>query len=390
MWSALIFCTVYQSYRYPLQINSSGTSPTYSDTPVSLQIAKVLIGLFFCLVGCFYIPRRTLSLGRWALVGLAASMSMYPLLKAFGAEAGDKSVYLDVSFWSLAPLLLALSVNSITFEDMDKFFRVIFFYAIASTVVEVLLFLTVGRLPALAYSGSFSVRFGGFLDDPNGFAAVLIMLMGWAYFHFSGGRRWLVEGTLVLCLLLTQSLTAIGYFIALTLAIGTVLFIKRPRPLLLMATIATVSVALVCAWSRLTKLAELIAGIRGGSADAHLSQLNGIQAASFIDWIIGSPSYQPFESWWLGALVNFGVPWSALTFSITLALALFALRRFFQAPCRIEKAVLGATLMLSCYFVLGSFNLPYFRIFPVNFIFFFLGYLVCLGKFQPKSKLIEG
>ena len=39
----LVIAFYYLGYRYPLRINSSTTSPTYSDTPGWLQVGKYLL-----------------------------------------------------------------------------------------------------------------------------------------------------------------------------------------------------------------------------------------------------------------------------------------------------------------------------------------------------------
>lgn len=51
----LVLCTVYQSYRYPLQINTVGFSPTYSETPLIWQAGKYV----------FALPLIAVSVIRW-------------------------------------------------------------------------------------------------------------------------------------------------------------------------------------------------------------------------------------------------------------------------------------------------------------------------------------
>jgi hypothetical protein len=54
-WLGLVLCTVYQSYRYPLQINTVGFSPTYSETPLIWQAGKYVLAL----------PLIAVSVVRW-------------------------------------------------------------------------------------------------------------------------------------------------------------------------------------------------------------------------------------------------------------------------------------------------------------------------------------
>ena len=55
-FAAVVLYLYYYSYRYVLKVNSTGTSPTYGDTPFFLQFAKYAILLFLvCALFLFYI-----------------------------------------------------------------------------------------------------------------------------------------------------------------------------------------------------------------------------------------------------------------------------------------------------------------------------------------------
>src|SRR5271170_7264661 len=88
LWAALIFCTVYQSYRYPLQLNTVGMSPLYSDTPPAFQAAKAIVTSVFCLISICYFPKQLFSYSKWFMVAFVVFMSGYPVLKIIGADSG--------------------------------------------------------------------------------------------------------------------------------------------------------------------------------------------------------------------------------------------------------------------------------------------------------------
>lgn len=385
LWGALLFCTVYQSYRYPLQLNFSGTSPTYSDTPAAFQLMKFIGILFFCAIAIRYIPRRVLPFKGWVFTTLTVCMCAYPAYKAIISFGSDASLYLVAAFWPLAALILVLATTPITTTALDRYFRFVFFYAIVSNAIEIFLFLTIGRLPALAYENSFSVRFGGFLDDPNGFAALLYMLMGWAYHHFSGRKRFLAEFALVLCVLLTQSLTAIAFLALLTIWFLAMHFIRRPRPLLVFSLTVVFIAALISIWTPLSAMLSVIGEEKSGSVNDHISQVATTRTGASIDWILGSPVYAQYESWWTSAMVNYGVPWGLLCLGLVATLIFVVYRTLRKAHGVSQKAVLSGMMMLACYFFVANINLPFYMIFPVNFLFFTLLLLVFFEKIQNTA-----
>lgn len=310
LWSALLLCTVYDSYRYPLQISDTGTSPTYANTPPAIQIPKFIIILIICLISSPYIFKKLYSFRKWVLAVLTFCMSIYPIFKIITSESSDTNAYIIAAFWPLAALILILATSAVTIASLDRYFRFVLIYALASTAIEIILFITIGRLPALGYRNSFSVRFGGFLDDPNAFAALLYMLMGWVYYRYSGFKRFLLVILLVLCTLITQSLTAIGFLAILTLLFIFNHFIRRPRPLLGIGISVVLGVILTFVWSPLVDLITGVLATKSGSVDTHLEQVSGGQQTNMdLGWLFGLTSFKQYESWWTGSLVKL---WSSL------------------------------------------------------------------------------
>jgi len=104
-----------------------------------------------------------------------------------------------------------------------------------------------------------------------------------------------------------------------------------------------------------------------------------------IDWILGSPVYAQYESWWTSAMVNYGVPWGLLCLGLVATLIFVVYRTLRKAHGVSQKAVLSGMMMLACYFFVANINLPFYMIFPVNFLFFTLLLLVFFEKIQNTA-----
>jgi hypothetical protein len=382
-WLGLILCTVYLSYRYPLQINSSGTSPTYSDTPVMLQMGKFVLALPLFAIAAVRGLGKTLTPRQWLVTLGILFLSGYSLLKVFG----DNDVkYLELSFWMLFPLALVLGADAIRISSIDRYLRFLLIYALVSTAIQVALFIAFGRLPALAYEGTILIRFGGFLDDPNGFGAILFLLLGWSYGRFKGWTRFFILGSLVVSLLLTQSWTAIGFLAAVFLF--WVLIVVRRRPWL--------GVPIICACALLALLAirETSPSLQTVFENMLHAKQESIEGHSFSwdPWVsrlakwtlVGDSTYNTYESWWASAPVNFGVPW-LVVFLILIAELIRSLRSGYLGSGSSTRPVYLGFLLFGCYFVLGSLNLPFPTIFPINCLFFLFCFLETFGRIRPED-----
>lgn len=390
LWFGLIFCTVCESYRYPLQISDSGTSPTYADTPLVFQITKLAIMFVVSVLSLFFVVEKRLPFQKWALAVVTLGMSGYVMVKALVGAPADMAAHVQAAYWPVVTLIIVLATSPVSVRAVDQFFRFVLISAIISNVIEILLFVTVGRLPAHAYRDSLLVRFGGFLDDPNAFAALLYMLMGWAFYRYSGARRFLILSVLVVCILLTQCLTAIAFLLPVALIVAFNAFVRRPRPLKLAAVIIVAGIILSAAWASLVELVSGILETKAGSAAVHISQLSEPLQFTWIESIIGGFSYRNFESWWVGSLFNYGIPWFLLTLGLVLWLTLNVFMAYWRERDESSRAILAGILMLSLYLLVGDLNLPYFKIFPVNFFFFFFTFLVYFDRIRrPQAVSVK-
>jgi hypothetical protein len=386
-WLGIVLCTLYLSYRYPLQINDSGTSPTYSDTPLILQAGKFILALPLMAISVFRWLVNSARLPKAPIVLVTLFLSCFALLKVL--DASD-SQYFEFSFWLFFSLVLVLGVGSIAISAIDKYFYLLLVFALGSTLIEVLLFFLFGRLPALAFSIGLSARFGGFLDDPNGFAAILFLLMGYSYMRFKGRTRFLILASLVICLLLTQSWTALAFFLGISFLWVFVKALKRP----LSAIVAICMLPFVGVF-----LMRLIPVLQQGFLlEVLQSKQISIEGHIFpwSDWIskwtqwalLGAWKYNAYESFWQAGMINFGLLWFAAYLGLILAM-LISMHRTFSKASHQSRPVLAGLLLFGYYFAFGSFNLPFPTIFPINVLFFLFFLLVTLGKVAIESRSTE-
>ena len=379
-WIGLLIATLYLSYRYPLQINSSTTSPVYADTPTSLQVGKFILIFLTCCVSAPFLFFRRLSRFQLGIIVLTIAIFCYPLLKML--DTFD-SRYMDVSFWPLAALILVIPLKRIDLRAIDNYLKLVLWLTFVSNLVEVGLFVFYGRLPALAFSGSLSVRFGGFLDDPNGFAAIIFLLMGWAFFRFRGKTRFFIQLALVVCVMITESLTAIGFLGALIVFVACWQLLRKPLSIMWIGLLSGF-ILVIMKITDAFEIINLIIRLKADSATDHLSIPWSSLIDGWIGWIfLGKTSYEFYESWWVSSLISFGALWYVGNLVLTLVLGHSVWRTFRSYPPGKEKSVLAGILLLGIYVVVGSANLPFFAIFPINFLFYLFCFLIV---FQEASE----
>ena len=382
-WWAVILCTLYLSYRYPLQINASGTSSTYSDTPVALQLGKFILACPLFAIAAVRCLRKPLTLRRWlACLGILF-LAGYSLLKV----VGDSDLkYIELAFWMLFPLVLVWGGNAIRRTAIERYLQFLLVCALGSTVIQVFIFIVFGRLPALAYEGTFLIRFGGFLDDPNGFGAILFLLMGWSYGRFKGSARFLIVGGIVVCLMLTQSWTALAFFLVVCVVWLLRMAWKRPWLVaLLICGCLVLGMILVRNMPQSpATVFEAMMNAKQGSIEGHSFSWQ----SWFLRWpqwiMLGDAKYNPYESWWAGALVNFGVVWLVVFIGLMAKLLMVLRQELLRADSETRPIYLGF-LLFGYYFVFGSLSLPFPTIFPVNFLFFLFCVLAVFGQIKPAG-----
>ncbi len=368
----LLFAIFYSSYRYPLQISSSGTSPTYGDTPFVLQFLKYPLLILFAFINIllnksiYDIHNKDIKLMLVILVG-------YPLYKFIKSTDFN---HLNFSATFIIAYLCICSFKVVEARSIDKCINFIFLVGSVVNIVQIILFLSINRLPALAYYGSFSVRFGSFLDDPNGFAAICFLFIGYYFkrnkFKASSFQLYLS----IFWLLITQSFTAYIF--------GVLLFVSLhyKNKLIWSCLIACLTFLVVYFDpSNLPALIDIYQSKKSSMTD-HIMIFNTFEDFTYQDYLIGSAGYVFSEQWWMQALLSYGIFWMLLCFFFNAYAILKSLSKYKQVIKNCDSPILFGFTIFFTYILFGSFNLPFLTIFPVNFIYFIFFLLIIENKIK--------
>jgi hypothetical protein len=380
---ALLVAFFYNSYRYPLQINAASTSPTYSQTPFMLKVGKYIIfsALYAVLIfiRLYRLPR--LKIGNWQqalFFVIVLFLSVFPII----VGVLNKNIpTLETGFFFLVALVFHLfKPFPVPISRIVSLLKWVTIIAIIYNFAQVLLFFAIDRLPALAYKNSISVRFGGLLDDPNGFGIMLALFMGFSYIYFNGLNRIFILGSLGLSLLLTQSLTALGAIIVAVVLVmlGYMFFTYKASKTILWSGILLLLflVFLVASFfDEILAFIQLFLLLKAGSIEAHAGTLDVLIESNFLHWL-GLQSMNGFsETGYINLIINLG----GLYTVFFLIYGLFAIYKYFllfiksEGNRQVKSIALAGLLYLSTVY-LGMLNLPLEQVYPVNAITaFFLG-----------------
>ncbi len=363
----------YLSYRYPFQINFSGTSQSYTDTPFSLQIGKFLLAAAACVIAVCQSSFRRIDMNRLMLLLIMILLFSFALLKGL---LSDK-VYIEVAFWAGVSLTLALYSPTLDINSLNIALARVFQVSIVVELIQIFLFFWTGRLPALAWEGSISIRFGSFLDDPNGFAALCFLFLGWSCGKHRGVGRLSYVTAAVSMILLSQSLTAIVFLMAL---IFSYIIYNLLNPKLIISIVVTVILVgvLIFAftagsnlWRSTLEVLDLFFQHKQESIDQHLLfQFSDVFGENAVELCFGSSEYVFYESWWVQSSHNMGIVWTLALFLISAYGTLLTVRYAYRSEPGPAKSVWLGLAIFNTYFLLGGFNLPLFSVFPLNYVFF--------------------
>jgi len=266
--------------------------------------------------------------------------------------------------------------------DADKLARIVSAFilvAVVSQAVQVYLFQSQGRLPALGYSGSVSVRFGSILDDPNGFALLVAFLLPVVLVSWEN-RMW--KFVLGVCLLaslaLTQSFTAIAA-VAISFILGYFALNWR-TPAVVVASALGAPLVVFGAWNFISN-STVMADVwltKSGSINAHARSLDVLREFELSDWLgFGVPTV-PVEASYIHMIAYLGI-----VFTVGyVCLGLVAIVRLHRL-IRQEKSSRKVALHYASYFyviayLIGSFNMQFDGVFPINLLYVLA---ICFGVF---------
>ena len=369
-----VITVFYVSYRYPMQVNEEMPGSGYADTPVWLQTGKYVLVL---MVLGFTGLMRLMTRGTNTVVDRMYFLLFYVFL--FGSAVLTAVVAGSLILLKIAPFLLIpiafhlLDLAPLNVNRMTKFLRFVVWTVIAVDIVQVMLYYTIGRLPAVSHEGSVSIRFGSLWDDPNGFGLFLSFLIPFAWFSFEGIQKKIAVSLLALMLPITQSLTGITATVLTVTLLFAIKLIHRPNVRgILLATAGAIVVVVVLLYG-----ADLLHGtkllqawqIKEKSMAVHLADFSRLGNLRMISLLGIDPTGTVCETNYVDILENYGIFYLMASVGLKLYATIHFGRLLFgkQTSKELRAFSAGAFCYLSGY-LLGSFFLPSERAFPVNIL----------------------
>ena len=385
----LLIAFYYNAYRYPLQINNTGTSPTYSETPLILKVGKYLVTLAVLLVVLASKKAFTTRISKQHFWYGGAWLLLIAIPVGWGLVTRNFQ-FIETGFF-LAPgfFYFLLTYRTYDFSSLARVFKYTVLIGIFFNLLQIFLFITIKRLPGLAYPDSFAVRFGSFLDDPNAFGILLALLLAFTMVYFRGWKRKLILATLWLFLLLTQSLTGI---LAVPLAFGVYQILLllhfrrvRARSVILVTLVVGAGVMLILAFlNKIIEVGTVVYLMKKGSIEDHYESFLRLFQISWVQLAGLRPANIFSETGYVNLIANFGLPYTLLY----VTMVGLAIRKLFIAYLsstqRDEKSIIFASLIYLLAFSIGMLNLPLEQVFPVNVLTGLLVAMVLSGTLNHQ------
>jgi hypothetical protein len=380
------------SYRYILQVNDPGSSISYAVTPAPLSAIKYALLLLFAAFAGICAWRRPASASRTyrMLLGVSAaaiviffSLLFVRLALSPGALDETATCALKLIPWMASACFIPLvfrSRHSLA-QTLASFETITFWILFPFWLTTVVLAIFDVRYPALSYPGLL-VRFGGILDDPNGYACLCLLLAVLATTFRT--RYWKLR-TIVYVAMLLGTVSLAGYATAMIIVIGFLLRRGQSRPMSTVAICgaATVIVAIAIVAYQTSDTVSAITSLydaKSNSATAHLSDLVPDEAAwdgsSPVALLCGAGGFS--ENFYWEILANFG--W------IGLVTVVGVLVSWCYVAFRHSDRLTNAIGIWSVAVLIGSNGIAYLLTFPINLIFWsMLGLLICARDQKAKQ-----
>lgn len=399
----LLVSLYYNSYRYIFKISSSKTSPTYSDTPAWLSSGKYLIvfalfGIMLLLYSTYKSKARSF-LNHNFNVGnesFAASI-IFIFLFFYGAVVTvliqDVYVFEAVCFFPIFIFMVISNYNKEIF--LEKAFSILkksAWILLCVDIIQYILFYFFNRLPALAYEGSVSVRFGSIQDDPNGYAFLLSSLFFIGY-TYSGIKKAIFYSLLLVNMILTISFTGMASTI---LAISIVILISAPLSLnkLVFGWISLILVFIGGVVISQLPIVQNVLLTKQGSIEQHASLFGILTEVSFDDVLGLNPHGWVAESAYINMMLNFGIAVTLITLLFILIVVfryvrkIHSKKKYFSELIKKPSYIFGlCAFSYTLAILVGGVNLPLEVVYPINALFpFFLGVLSLTADIKVSNE----
>lgn len=394
----------YVSYRYPFQIGDGDLSPTYSATPVWLQLGKfVLLAILFGM-GWFRLRPEKGFYGSEILISafsvtILASCAVYAFF--------DLRMAIRFAEIGFIPIMATIFTSTTNIEMKSSLFirsiRWFFWLNIAAYIVQFLLFWFFDRLPGLAFGGA-TTRFGGIWDDPNSALAPFLLYV--PYYIVMNG---LTKGSIFLMIMtgisviISQSGTSL---IALALTVPIVLlFFSARRSYSANQKIALLVAASLFVFGCLASILYLSNAIdvsafmrelsetlrmKQESAEQRGDSYTILNQVSFLTLIGMDPVFKAGENQFVNIFANFGI----IALGLFIAIHFSILRHLsIWTKLSVSRESYALAVSCSCYFIwhfASMVNLPKAEVFPVNLLAAIVAGLAIASKNRLEQEHAAG
>ena len=379
--SILVVSLYYYIYRYIFKYNDEGTSPTYSGTPNVFKYGKyillLLVYMYFILKSRFIRPIGKSS-QRVLLCIVFFCMVLFLRICALW-ELDDVKLLIV----GLLPFIyIKLNGYVLDYSRISRFLYHFFLFSAIYELIQIFLFFFIGRLPALAYEGSISVRFGGAWDDPNSWGIALSFFIPFVYYYCRNSfMRKAMVACGILMLIVTQSLTAIGAFV-FSVSLTEYMIHKNKRVLYLLIVFILLFIfyqlyELFLSNSFIIDYIEM----KQGSIDDHAKSIDIFSDLEWYNYLfgVGEPFFN--ESDYVNMLCFGGIPMLLFYFTISLS-NIFKLFKIVKRQSN-EVALWRGALTFQIAFLLASSNLPCTRMF---YLYMMFNVFLCISTFNPDFR----
>lgn len=391
------------SYRYILQVNDARTTSYYESTPPALSAIKYGIFLLFVFYagGQFFrapawSSARFRRLAQLTAGGILILGTVLLIRAAFlpGDLAETSLCAMQLLPWLASTLLAPFFVKrkQSVLSTLVVFEQIAFWLIFSFWMLTVSLALAGVRYPALSYPGVL-LRFGGILDDPNGYACLCLLLMMLAL--GTRHRRWMLR-SFIYGIMLAATFSLTGYVTALIIGFCLAVFRiyrtrrSRARWLLIGTVFCGLTLTLVVLLPSMYNVSQTMAvfddlySTKGSSATTHLLDLlpteATLQESSLIGVLFGTGGFS--ENFYWRVLANFGVV-GLLVVTVLLATWCYA---GFALNERWRRTITAWNIGV----LVGSNGIAYLLTFPVGLIFWsttaFLLYAGASGRRQTRFR----
>lgn len=395
----------FMAYRYPFQIGDSGTSPTYDDTPLFLQLAKYIFILPLAVASFLLYRGRELAIARVDFLILVLTVYCAVIgivIVSDGSPEGFGIIQVSFSF----VLFLVFSEPTVTrrnFGSLVTCLRVFFIVSVAVYAFHLGNYFLYERLPALGYYGSFP-RFGGVWDDPNSAGFIFMFMLPYTVCRLGSSARSILVGILSIgAIFLTQSLTT--YAVTLAVLTPCILLFYRSVPINsrlivllfiygVVGMMLTVGVYIILQRLGLTldsaiRRMDVILDSKSQSIAMRQDSYSFASKITIRTLLGLEPVGESGENEWLNFVANAGLPFT-ITYLVFQLLTIWHLWQWsvVAEEKRVRPAVIGF-FSAYCWFFLMQTNIPAAEVFPINMLAMVIAGMAWAWKIHETGRAAE-